>query len=255
MNSRQALQTFGRSGNPMFSDKTFNETIIDVNVPKMTLQGTVNKVGISLILVLISAAYTWNQYFTYGPSSIGGITIAGSLIGLVFALITIFKKTWAPITAPLYALAKGFALGGISAMYEAQFGGITIQAVTLTFATMFGLLFAYKTGIIKPDKNFMLMVFAGTFAIFALYLVNFIMMFFGTSIGFIHSNGLFGIGFSLLVVCIAALNLVLDFDYIEQGAENNAPKYLEWYGAFSLMVTLIWLYLEILRLLSKLRSR
>ena len=255
MNSRQALQTFGRSGNPMFSDKTFNETIIDVNVPIMTLQGTVNKVGISLILVLISAAYTWNQYFTYGPSSIGGITIAGSLIGLVFALITIFKKTWAPITAPLYALAKGFALGGISAMYEAQFGGITIQAVTLTFATMFGLLFAYKTGIIKPDKNFMLMVFAGTFAIFALYLVNFIMMFFGTSIGFIHSNGLFGIGFSLLVVCIAALNLVLDFDYIEQGAENNAPKYLEWYGAFSLMVTLIWLYLEILRLLSKLRSR
>ena len=255
MNSRQALQTFGRSGNPMFSDKTFNETIIDVNIPKMTLQGTVNKVGISLILVLISAAYTWNQYFTYGPSSIGGITIAGSLIGLVFALITIFKKTWAPITAPLYALAKGFALGGISAMYEAQFGGITIQAVTLTFATMFGLLFAYKTGIIKPDKNFMLMVFAGTFAIFALYLVNFIMMFFGTSIGFIHSNGLFGIGFSLLVVCIAALNLVLDFDYIEQGAENNAPKYLEWYGAFSLMVTLIWLYLEILRLLSKLRSR
>ena len=255
MNSRQALQTFGRSGNPMFSDKTFNETLIDVNVPKMTLQGTVNKVGISLILVLISAAYTWNQYFTYGPSSIGGITIAGSLIGLVFALITIFKKTWAPITAPLYALAKGFALGGISAMYEAQFGGITIQAVTLTFATMFGLLFAYKTGIIKPDKNFMLMVFAGTFAIFALYLVNFIMMFFGTSIGFIHSNGLFGIGFSLLVVCIAALNLVLDFDYIEQGAENNAPKYLEWYGAFSLMVTLIWLYLEILRLLAKLRSR
>ena len=239
----------------MFSDKTFNETIIDVNVPKMTLQGTVNKVGISLILVLISAAYTWNQYFTYGPSSIGGITIAGSLIGLVFALVTIFKKTWAPITAPLYALAKGLALGGISAMYEAQFGGITIQAVTLTFATMFGLLFAYKTGIIKPDKNFMLMVFAGTFAIFALYLVNFIMMFFGASIGFIHSNGLFGIGFSLLVVCIAALNLVLDFDYIEQGAENNAPKYLEWYGAFSLMVTLIWLYLEILRLLSKLRSR
>ena len=255
MNSRQALQTFGRSGNPMFSDKTFNETIIDVSVPKMTLQGTVNKVGISLILVLISAAYTWNQYFTYGPSAISGITITGSLIGLVFALVTIFKKTWAPITAPLYALAKGFALGGISAMYEAQFGGITIQAVTLTFATMFGLLFAYKTGIIKPDKNFMLMVFAGTFAIFALYLVNFIMMFFGASIGFIHSNGLFGIGFSLLVVCIAALNLVLDFDYIEQGAENNAPKYLEWYGAFSLMVTLIWLYLEILRLLSKLRSR
>ena len=255
MNSKQALRTFGRSGNPMFSDKTFSETIIDTKIERMTLQGTVNKVGISLLLVLLSASYTWTQYFDNGPSAIGPFMIGGSIVGLIFALITIFKRTWAPITAPLYALAKGFALGGISAMYEAQFGGITMQAVTLTFATMFGLLFAYKTGIIKPDKNFMLMVFAGTFAIFAVYMVNFIMMFFGASIGFIHDNGILGIGFSLVVVAIAALNLVLDFDYIEQGAEQGAPKYLEWYGAFSLMVTLIWLYLEILRLLAKLRSR
>ena len=255
MNSKQALQTFGRSGNPMFSDKTFSETIIDAKIERMTLQGTVNKVGISLLLVMLSASYTWNQYFEYGPAAISTFMIGGSIVGLIFALITIFKRTWAPVTAPIYALAKGFALGGISAMYEAQFGGITMQAVTLTFATMFGLLFAYKTGIIKPDRNFMLMVFAGTFAIFAVYMVNFIMMFFGTSIGFIHDNGVFGIGFSLVVVAIAALNLVLDFDYIEQGAEQGAPKYLEWYGAFSLMVTLIWLYLEILRLLAKLRSR
>ena len=255
MNSKQALQTFGRSGNPMFSDKTFSETIIDAKIERMTLQGTVNKVGISLLLVMLSASYTWNQYFEYGPAAISTFMIGGSIVGLIFALITIFKRTWAPITAPIYALAKGFALGGISAMYEAQFGGITMQAVTLTFATMFGLLFAYKTGIIKPNRNFMLMVFAGTFAIFAVYMVNFIMMFFGSSIGFIHDNGIFGIGFSLVVVAIAALNLVLDFDYIEQGAEQGAPKYLEWYGAFSLMVTLIWLYLEILRLLAKLRSR
>ena len=255
MNSKQALQTFGRSGNPMFSDKTFSETIIDAKIERMTLQGTVNKVGISLLLVMLSASYTWNQYFEYGPAAISTFMIGGSIVGLIFALITIFKRTWAPITAPIYAVAKGFALGGISAMYEAQFGGITMQAVTLTFATMFGLLFAYKTGIIKPDRNFMLMVFAGTFAIFAVYMVNFIMMFFGSSIGFIHDNGIFGIGFSLVVVAIAALNLVLDFDYIEQGAEQGAPKYLEWYGAFSLMVTLIWLYLEILRLLAKLRSR
>ena len=255
MNSKQALQTFGRSGNPMFSDKTFSETIIDAKIERMTLQGTVNKVGISLLLVMLSASYTWNQYFEYGPAAISTFMIGGSIVGLIFALITIFKRTWAPVTAPIYALAKGFALGGISAMYEAQFGGITMQAVTLTFATMFGLLFAYKTGIIKPNRNFMLMVFAGTFAIFAVYMVNFIMMFFGSSIGFIHDNGIFGIGFSLVVVAIAALNLVLDFDYIEQGAEQGAPKYLEWYGAFSLMVTLIWLYLEILRLLAKLRSR
>ena len=131
-------------------------------------QGTVNKVGLSLVLVLLTASYTWSQYFTYGPTSVAPFMIGGSITGLIFALITIFKRTWAPITAPIYALAKGFALGGISAMYESQFGGITMQAVTLTFATMFGLLFAYKTGIIKPDKNFLLMVFAGTFAIFAL---------------------------------------------------------------------------------------
>ena len=150
MNSKQALSTFGRSGNPMFSDKTFNEKVIDVSIPKMTLQGTVNKVGISLLLVLLTASYTWSQYFSYGQQAITGFMIGGSVVGLIFAIITIFKRTWAPITAPLYALAKGFALGGISAMYESQFGGITIQAVTLTFATMFGLLFAYKTGIIKP---------------------------------------------------------------------------------------------------------
>ena len=145
MNSKQALQKFGRSGNPMFSDKTFSETIIDAKIERMTLQGTVNKVGLSLLLVMLSASYTWTQYFDNGPASVGGYMIGGSIVGLIFALITIFKRTWAPVTAPMYALAKGFALGGISAMYEAQFGGITMQAVTLTFATMFGLLFAYKT--------------------------------------------------------------------------------------------------------------
>ena len=254
MNSKQALQTFGRSGNPMFSDKTFSEKIVDARAEKMTLQGTVNKVGISLILLILTASYTWNLYFsTNDPSSVSGLMIGGMIAGFVFALATIFKRTWAPITAPLYALSKGLALGGISAMYEAQFDGITIQAVSLTFATMFGLLFAYKTGIIKPDENFRLMIFAGTFAIFAVYMVNLIMSFFGTGISIINSTGPWGIVFSLVVVAIAALNLVLDFDYIEQGAEQGAPKYLEWYGAFSLMVTLIWLYLEILRLLSKLR--
>jgi uncharacterized YccA/Bax inhibitor family protein len=255
MNSKQALQTFGRSGNPMFSNKTFSETVIEGQIEQMTLQGTVNKVGISLLLVLLTASFTWSQYFSYGASAITGYVWGGMIVGFIFAMITIFKKTWAGVTAPAYAIAKGFALGGISAMYEAQFGGITIQAVTLTFGTLFSLLFAYKTGIIKPDENFRLMLFAATFGIFITYLVNLIMGFFGASIGFIHSNGTFGILFSLAVVAIAALNLVLDFDYIEQGAEQRAPKYLEWYGAFSLMVTLIWLYLEILRLLSKLRSR
>ena len=257
MNQKQALQTFGRSGNPMFSSKTFSDTIIDASIDRMTLQGTVNKVGISLLLVILSASYTWNLYYQ-GSSSVGSFMIGGMVIGFIIALVTIFKKTWAPITAPLYALAKGFALGGISASFESQFGGITIQAVTLTLATLFGLLVAYKTGIIKPDKNFMLMVFAGTFAIASLYLVNFIIFLInGSGFEFLsaQNTSLMSIGISLLIICIAALNLVLDFDYIEDGAEKGAPKYLEWYGAFSLMVTLIWLYLEILRLLAKIRGR
>ena len=140
-------------------------------------------------------------------------------------------------------------------MFEVQYPGIAIQAIGLTFGTLASLLFFYKSGLIKPTENFRLMIFSATFGIMILYLVNFVMNFFGAGIGFIHSNGIFGIGFSLFVVGVAALNLVLDFDFIEQGAENSLPKYMEWYGAFSLMVTLIWLYLEILRLLAKLRSR
>ena len=170
-------------------------------------------------------------------------------------VITMFKKHWSGITAPIYALLQGLAMGGISAIAEAQYPGIVIQAIGLTFGTLASLLFCYKTGIIKPTENFRLMVVSATMGIGVLYLVSFVMSFFGSGIGFIHSNGLFGIGFSLFVVAIAALNLVLDFDFIEQGAEYNAPKYMEWFGAFSLMVTLIWLYLEILRLLMKLRSR
>ena len=181
--------------------------------------------------------------------------IFGLVGGLIAAMITIFNPTKANITAPIYALLQGLAVGGISAMYESSFDGIVIQAVALTFGTLAALLLAYKSGLIKPTENFRLMLFAATGGIFVLYLVSFIMSFFGGGIGFIHSNSLMGIGFSLVVVAIAALNLVLDFDFIEQAAEQGAPKYLEAYGAFSLMVTLIWLYLEILRLLAKIYSR
>ena len=167
-----------------------------------------------------------------------------------------FKRQWSGITAPMYAIAQGFFLGGISGIFEAQYPGIVIQAVGLTLGTLTSLLFLYKTGIVKPTENFRLMVASATMGIGMLYFVSIIMNMFGSSgIGFIHSNGIFGIGFSLFVVGIAALNLVLDFDFIEQGSEVGAPKYMEWFGAFSLMVTLIWLYLEMLRLLAKLRSR
>jgi uncharacterized YccA/Bax inhibitor family protein len=223
----------------------------------MTLQGTVNKTGILLILVMITATYTWNQFFSTGlPETVMPIAIGGAIFGFGFALATIFKKTWAPVTAPLYALSQGLFLGAISAIFELQFPGIVIQAVGLTMGTLASLLVLYKTGIIKPTENFRLMIVSATMGIALLYVVSMVMNMFGSSgIGFIHSNGLFGIGFSLFVVAIAALNLVLDFDFIEQGSEQGAPKYMEWFGAFSLMVTLIWLYLEMLRLLAKLRSR
>ena len=244
MSKHSALNRFGRSGNPAFS-KGFgiNENI---SGEVMTLDGTVNKTGILLGLCIGGAYFGWNS---------PGLVIPSILIGLVIAIFTIFRPKNSPYTAPAYAAIEGIALGGITMIFEAQYPGIGIQAIGLTFGILASLLFCYKSGIIKPTENFRLMIFAGTMGIFILYLVSFIMSFFGNSIGFIHSNGLFGIGFSLFVVAIASLNLVLDFDFIEEGAEKGMPKYLEWYGAFSLMVTLIWLYLEILRLLAKIRSR
>ena len=244
MSKHSAINRFGRSGNPAFS-KGFgiNQSVTG---EVMTLDGTVNKTGILLGLCIGGAYFGWNA---------PGLVLPAILIGLVIALFTIFRPKNSPYTAPAYAAIEGVALGGITMIFESQYPGIGIQAIGLTFGILASLLFCYKSGIIKPTENLRLMIFAGTMGIFILYLVSFIMSFFGNSIGFIHSNGLFGIGFSLFVVAIASLNLVLDFDFIEEGAEKGMPKYLEWYGAFSLMVTLIWLYLEILRLLAKIRSR
>ena len=244
MSKHSALNRFGRSGNPAFSQGFgINENI---SGEVMTLDGTVNKTGILLALCVGGAYFGWNS---------PGLVMPAILIGFVIAIFTIFRPKNSRYTAPAYAAIEGVALGGITMIFEAQYPGIGIQAIGLTFGILASLLFCYKSGIIKPTENFRLMIFAGTMGIFILYLVSFIMSFFGNSIGFIHSNGLFGIGFSLFVVAIASLNLVLDFDFIEEGAEKGMPKYLEWYGAFSLMVTLIWLYLEILRLLAKIRSR
>jgi len=242
-----ALETFGRSGNPVFGDK-FNQSQGFVGSERMTLDGTVNKTGVLLGLCFFGAIISWNI-----PNPL--LMFGGALVGFGLAMYTSFVPRNAGITAPIYAFLKGLFLGGISLVLEMQYPGIAIQAVGLTFGTLASLLFFYKSGLIKPTENYRLMIFSATFGIMILYLVNFVMSFFGAGIGFIHSNGIFGIGFSLFVVGVAALNLVLDFDFIEQGAENSLPKYMEWYGAFSLMVTLIWLYLEILRLLAKLRSR
>lgn len=256
MSKHNALQMFGRSGNPALNATTFkNENLVIGQT--MTLQGTVNKTGFLLGILVLTAVYTWNLFFQTGsPAAVMPIAIGGAIGGFIMALVTIFKKTWSPITAPIYAALEGLFLGGISAIFEYQYPGIVIQATGLTLGTLASLLVLYKLGIIKPTENFRLMIVSATMGIGVLYLISMIMNMFGsTGIGFIHSNGLFGIGFSLFVVAIAALNLVLDFDFIEQGAEMGAPKYMEWFGAFSLMVTLIWLYLEMLRLLAKLRSR
>lgn len=219
----------------------------------MTINGTVMKTGTLLFLVLCGAVFTWQRY-NAGMNPIGWM-MGGAIGGFVVALITCFKKNWSPLTAPLYATLQGLFLGGLSAMYNAKFNGIVLSAVGLTLGTLLCLLLAYRLGIIKATENFKLGVFAATGGIALLYLVSMVLGIFGINIPYIHESGWIGIGFSAFVVVIAALNLVLDFDFIEQGASYGAPKYMEWYAAFGLMVTLIWLYIEILRLLSKLQSR
>jgi uncharacterized YccA/Bax inhibitor family protein len=243
-----------RTANPALSSQTFEGLRTRDAGSAMTINGTVHKTAALVFLVVCSSAYTWNLSKTGG--AIGPWIAGGAIAGLVLALVTVFKKTWAPITAPLYALAEGLFLGGISAIAATRFGGsIVFQAVMLTFGTLFSLLLAYRSGLIRATENFRLGVVAATGGIFLIYLVGWILSFFSIGIPWIHQSGLIGIGFSLFVVVVAALNLVLDFDFIEQGSAQGAPKYMEWYAAFGLMVTLIWLYIEILRLLSKLRSR
>ena len=242
-----------RSGNPALSANTFTEIPRVVGQEVMTIGGTVNKTAMALAILFITATYVWGQG-TAGTLPMG-LVWGGFIGGFIVAMVTVFKHTWAPYTTPLYAAFEGAALGGISFIFEQQYPGIVSQAIFLTFGTLGALLVAYRSGIIKATENFKLGVAAATGGIFLVYLLSFIVGFFGVEVPLIHSSGTFGILFSLFVVVIAALNLVLDFDFIEEGAERGAPKYMEWYGAFGLLVTLIWLYLEILRLLAKLQSR
>ncbi len=244
-----------RSGNPALSKKTFQSisrtssgSVVRDDV--MTIKGTVDKTAISLLLLLFAG------YFTFNEGSMVYIAIGG-IGGFIVALVTIFKKEWSPITVPLYAVLEGLMLGGISYMYGQMYEGIVFNAIMLTVSILICLLLAYRSGIIKATENFKLGIFAATGGIFLVYLVSFIASFFGAGFSFLDptNSSLFSIGVSLFVVVIASLNLVLDFDFIEEGAERGAPKYMEWYGAFGLLVTLVWLYLEILRLLAKLNNR
>ncbi|MGY3264222.1 Bax inhibitor-1/YccA family protein [Lysobacter sp. HA35] len=250
-----------RSGNPALQSSAFLDiasgSVVSSPAERMTLNGTVNRTALLLVLTLGAALYPWTQLFasptTFNPMP---FVLGGSLGGFVVAMVTIFRKQWSPVTAPMYALLEGLFIGAISAVFEQRYPGIVIQAVGLTFATLAALLVAYRSGLIRATENFKLGVVAATGGIALLYLINMGMRLFGFSgMGFIHDSGTVGIIFSLFVVVVAALNLVMDFDFIEQGVEQGAPKYMEWYGAFGLLVTLVWLYLEMLRLLSKLSRR
>ena len=241
-----------KSGNPVLRSDTFD------TVPageRMTVNGTINKTAMMLALVMITAIYTWGRFTaTQNPATIMPLVWTGAIGGLIFCLITVFKTEWVAITAPIYALLEGLVIGGLSAIFEVAYPGIVVQAVGLTFGVLAAMLLAYRSGLIQATEKFKLGVFAATGGIALLYLVSMVMSMFGKPIGFIHEGGTFGILFSVFVVVIAALNLVLDFDLIKQGAEQGAPKRMEWYGAFALTVTLVWLYLEILRLLGKMRK-
>jgi uncharacterized YccA/Bax inhibitor family protein len=251
-----------KTSNPALGEDTFRNIsgggyggMIDAS-DRMSLNGTVNKTGILLVCAIATAAWTWSRFIeSRDASDVAPLMLSGLIGGLIFAMITIFKKQWSAVTAPIYALLEGLVLGGVSSLLEMRFPGIAIEAVGLTFGTLFALLILYRTRVIRVTQKFRIGVFAATGGIALFYLLEMVLGMFGIHFTAINGSSPISIGFSLFVVAIAALNLVLDFDFIERGVQFGAPKYMEWYGAFGIMVTLVWLYLEILNLLSKMRSR
>jgi uncharacterized YccA/Bax inhibitor family protein len=250
-----------RTSNPAFRDSVFQEASHDLahSSSVMTVQGTAIKSMVLVGILLVTAGFTWSQ--TLGTTAQGinpaGLpyVLGGGLAGFVLALITIFAPKASPYTAPLYAAAEGLFLGGISAIFESKYNGIVIQAVALTMGTLVMLLVVYASGLVRVTQGFKAGVVAATGGIFLVYLMSMVLRFFGTDVPYIHGSGLVGIGFSIFVVIIASLNLVLDFDLISTNAQRGAPKYMEWYCGFGLLVTLVWLYLEVLKLLAKLSDR
>lgn len=245
-----------RTSNPVMSAKVFEKaSAVGTGTGTMTINGTINKIGILLLLVVAAAAYTWNMVTGARPGNAGTLAIAGAFGGFIFAMITAFRPTSAAITAPIYAILEGLFLGAISAIINTAYPGVAFQAVLLTIGTLFTMLFLYRSGKIRATPRFRRGVFMATGAVFFAYLISWIMSLFGMPVGFVHSAGPIGILINLVIIVIAAMNLILDFDFIEQGARMAAPRYMEWYGAFGLMVTLIWLYIEFLRLLARFSGR
>jgi len=243
-----------KTSNPALNENTF-EGRVAVAGETMTLQGTVNKTGVLLLCVVITSAWTWGIAHSQAPEAALPWMMGGLIGGLVFALVTIFKKEYSPITAPIYALCEGLVLGGISALLERSYPGIAIQAMGLTFGVTAVMLMLYRTGVLRATPKFTVGVVAATGGIFVVYMVDLVLGIFGRHVPLLNSAGPLGIGVSAVIVIIAALNLILDFDFVETGVHARAPKYMEWYGAFGIMVTLVWMYMEILRLLSKVRQR
>ena len=243
-----------KTSNPALNENTFDGRVA-IAGEAMTLQGTVNKTGVLLLCVVITSAWTWGIAHSQAPEAALPWMMGGLVGGLVFALVTIFKKEWSPITAPVYALCEGLVLGGISALLERTYPGIAIQAMGLTFGVTAVMLMLYRTGVLRATPKFTVGVVAATGGILVVYMVDLVLGMFGRHVPLLNSAGPLGIGVSAVIVIIAALNLILDFDFVETGVHARAPKYMEWYGAFGIMVTLVWMYMEILRLLSKVRQR
>jgi uncharacterized YccA/Bax inhibitor family protein len=245
-----------KSGNPVINEKVFRN-LEATGDEVMTIGGTMKKFGLMLLMLIGGAAFTWDLY--YNGVNVMPWAMGAAIGGFVVALIITFKKTWAPQLALGYALLEGLFLGAISAVLNAAFAekypGLIMQAVLLTFGVAVSMFALYYFRVLQATQTFKKVVIAATMGIALFYLASMVMNLFGSQMPYLHSNGPVGIGISLFVVAIAALNLIMDFDMIEQGAAGGAPKYFEWYSAFGLMVTIVWLYLEILRLLSKLASR
>jgi uncharacterized YccA/Bax inhibitor family protein len=248
-----------KTSNPVLTEKRFGRESV-ASSEAMTVNGTINKTALMLLLVVAAAMFTWNKFFGVAnpeaaSSAVMPWVFIGGIGGFITALVTIFRPKSSGISAPIYAVFEGLLLGGLSAIFESMYSGIVVRAVALTLAVFAIMLFVYRSGIIKVNRKFMLGVVAATGGIALVYFVSFIAGMFGANLSFLHGSGTFSIGFSLVVVGVAALNLVLDFAFIDRASQSGAPKYMEWYGAFGLMVTLVWLYLEILRLLAKLAGR
>ncbi|MEI6585358.1 MAG: Bax inhibitor-1/YccA family protein [Sediminibacterium sp.] len=250
-----------KSGNPTLTEKMFDKStaVMAENQGVMSVRGAINKFGFLMLMVIAGAAYNWQLFQELKQSTMTILMMVGAIGGFVIALGITFKPNWAAYLAPAYGLLQGLFIGGISAimnkLFEAKYPGLVMQAVGLTFGVALAMFLLYNFRIIKATEKFKSVIIASTLGIGIFYLITMVLNMFGVNVSFMHDSSLLSIGISLFIVGIAAMNLILDFDMIEQGAERGAPKFMEWYGAFGLLVTIVWLYIEMLKLLSKLGSR